>query len=70
LCGWQARRVTQQRTDDKQGKCGQIYGDLRGGLSTFNNRLISKVYFRHTFPANGYCRQRGAKLDAAATESV
>src|SRR5437899_7154733 len=67
LYGWQARRVTQQRTDDKHDKCGQIYGDLYGGPSTFNNRLISKVYFRHTFPAIGCCRQCGAKLDAATT---
>src|SRR4029453_8415390 len=60
LSGWQARRVMQQRAYDKHGKCGQIYGDLYGDPSTFNNRLISKVYLRHTFPIIGCCRQCGA----------
>jgi hypothetical protein len=70
LCGWQARRVTQQRMDDKHGKCGQIYGNIYGDLSTLNNRLIFKVYFCHTLLTIGCCRQCGAKLDAALTESV
>ena len=46
------RRVTQQRVQDKHGKCGQIYGDIYGDLSTLNNRLISNVYFCHTFLRN------------------
>jgi hypothetical protein len=70
LLGWQARRVMQQRTDDKHGKCGQIYGGIYGGLSTLNNRLIFNVYFCHTLQAIGCCRQCRAKLDAALTESV
>jgi hypothetical protein len=70
LFGWQARRVTQQRIDDKQGKCGQICGDIYDDLSTLNNRLIFNVYFCHTLQAIGCCRQCGAKLDAAQTESV
>jgi hypothetical protein len=70
LFGWQARRVTQQRADDKHGKCGQICGDIDGDLSTLNNRLILNVYFCHTLLTIGCCRQCGAKLDAVATESV
>jgi hypothetical protein len=42
------RRVTQRRVQDKQGKCGQIYGDICDDLSTLNNRLIFNVYFCHT----------------------
>jgi hypothetical protein len=46
------RRVTQRRVQDKHGKCGQIYGDIYGGLSTLNNRLIFNVYFCHTSGGN------------------
>jgi hypothetical protein len=46
------RRVTQRRVQDKHGKCGQIYGDIYGELSTLNNRLIFNVYFCHTSGGN------------------
>ncbi|QHO75105.1 hypothetical protein ACH79_23060 [Bradyrhizobium sp. CCBAU 051011] len=65
---WDGRcRVAQQRADDKQGKCGQICGDIDDDFSTLNNQLIFNVYFCNSRPAIGYCRRRGAKLDAAAT---
>jgi hypothetical protein len=55
LLGWQCR-VTQRRAEDKHGKCGQIYGDIYGDLSTLNNQLIFKVYFCHTCAANSLLR--------------